>query len=273
MNESERLDKRIENTLFYVSLFSYAYFYQASDQSTAARFDLIRSVLERRTLWIDGFCGYNTADIISIGGHYYSVKAPGTSLTGLLPWSIISWFFSVPLAARNEPLMWALVTYFTILISISLPVALLVVVIYRFGKALGATPGRSAADRIDHGVCDDPVSLRHRDDRRAGRRGMPDDEFLPRLHRRRSSPIDLRAAFAGFLAGWAVLGDFPSLLVAAAIGIYALRKLPKWGHVFSFALGAGIVARHPDALQLGRVRRPVLHELPGLHAAAESAVP
>ncbi len=99
MNESERVDKRIENTLFGVSLFSFAYFYQASDQSTAARFDLIRSVLERRTLWIDGFCGYNTADIINIANHYYSVKAPGTSLTGLLPWSLLSWFVSLPLAA------------------------------------------------------------------------------------------------------------------------------------------------------------------------------
>src|ERR1019366_311947 len=113
VNQSERLDKRIESTLFYVSLFSYAYFYQASDQSTAARFDLIRSVLERRTLWIDGFCGYNTADIIHLGDHYYSVKAPGTSLTGLLPWSLVSWFLSVPLAARYEPLMWALATYLT----------------------------------------------------------------------------------------------------------------------------------------------------------------
>ena len=144
MNESERLDKRIENTLFGVSLFSFAYFYQASDQSTAARFDLIRSVLERRTLWIDGFCGYNTADIVNVGGHYYSVKAPGASLTGLLPWSFLSWFFSVPFLSKNEPLMWVLATYLTIVLSVSLPIALLVVVMYRFSKALGASPGRAA---------------------------------------------------------------------------------------------------------------------------------
>ncbi len=41
--------------------------------------------------------------------------------------------------------MWVIATYLTIVISISLPVALLVVVMYRFGKALGATPGRSVA--------------------------------------------------------------------------------------------------------------------------------
>jgi hypothetical protein len=240
VNEIEQADKRIENTLFYVSLFSFAYFYQASDQSTAARFDLIRSVLERRTLWIDGFCGYNTADIINIQNHYYSVKAPGTSLTGLLPWSLISWMVSIPLAAAHESLMWVILTYLTIVISISLPVALLVVVMYRFGKALGATPGRSAAIALLMAfatilfpyateMTGEPVAAVC----------LMTSFYL--VFTAAKNPDYLRAGFAGFLAGWAVLGDFPSLLVAAAIGIYSLRKLPKWRHVFSFALGAAIV--------------------------------
>jgi hypothetical protein len=240
VNESERVDQRIENTLFYVSLFSYAYFYQAADQSTAARFDLIRSVLERRTLWIDGFCGFNTADIISMGGHYYSVKAPGTSLTGLLPWSLISWFLSVPLAARNEPLMWAIATYLTILISISLPVALLVVLMYRFGKALGATPGRSATIALIMALATIlfPYATEMTGEPVAAVCLMTSFYLIFTAATRSNNR---RAGFAGVLAGWAVLGDFPSLLVAAAIGLYALRKLPKWQHVFSFALGAAAV--------------------------------
>ncbi len=241
MSLSESVDKRIESTLFYVSLFSYAYFYQAADQSTAARFDLIRSVLERRTLWIDGFCGYNTADIINIGGHFYSVKAPGTSLTGLLPWSFVSWFLSVPLAAQNESLMWVLATYLTIVISISLPVALLLVVMYRFGKALGATPGRSAAVALIMAfatilfpyateMTGEPVAAVC----------LMTSFYL--VFTATSQPDALRACFAGFLAGWSVLGDFPSLLVAVAIGLYALCKLPKWRQVWSFGLGAAAVA-------------------------------
>lgn len=241
MNESERVDDRIEKTLFYVSLFSFAYFYQASDQSTAARFDLIRSVLERRTLWIDGFCGYNTADIISIAGHYYSVKAPGTSLTGLIPWSVLSWLLSVPLATRNEPLMWALLTYFTIVISISLPVALLVVVMYRFGKALGATRERSTAAALIMAFATIlfPYATEMTGEPVAAVCLMTSFYFL---FTATPEPDGMRAGLAGFLAGWAVLGDFPSLLVAAALGLYALRKLPKWEHLFSFAIGAAIVA-------------------------------
>ncbi len=122
MSETERIDQRIENTLFAAALVTYAYFYQAADQSIAARFDLIRSILERHTLWIDGFCGFNTADIIQVAGHYYSVKAPGTSLTGLIPWSFVTWFLT-PLAGRNESLFWALATYLTIVLSVSLLVA------------------------------------------------------------------------------------------------------------------------------------------------------
>jgi hypothetical protein len=240
VNESERVDKRIEHTLFYVSLFSFAYFYQAADQSTAARFDLIRSVLERRTLWIDGFCGYNTADIINIQNHYYSVKAPGTSLTGLLPWSLVSWFVSLPLAVAHEPLMWVILTYLTIVISISLPVALLVVVMYRFGKALGATAGRSAAIALIMAFATIlfPYATEMTGEPVAAVCLMTSFYFVFTAAKQ---PDALRAICAGFLAGWAVLGDFPSLLVAAAIGIYALFKYPSWKLLFGFALGAAVV--------------------------------
>lgn len=240
MNQSERVDKRIENTLFYVSLFTYSYFYQASDQSTAARFDLIRSVLERRTLWIDGYCGYNTADIINLSGHYYSVKAPGTSLTGLLPWSIVTWFLSVPLFSRNEPLFWALTTYLTIVLAISLPCALLVVVMYRFGKALGATAGRSAAIALIMAFATIlfPYATEMTGEPVAAVCLMTSFYLLFAFAK---EPTSKRAMFAGILAGWAVLGDFPSLLVAIAIGLYALRKLPKWKHLFGFAIGAALI--------------------------------
>ena len=83
MNEA-RANRRIELILFLVSFLSFAFFYQASDHSTAARFDLVRSILERRTLWIDGYAAFNTADIINFNSHIYSVKAPGGSLTATM---------------------------------------------------------------------------------------------------------------------------------------------------------------------------------------------
>ena len=272
VNESERRDQRIENTLFYVSLFSYAYFYQASDQSTAARFDLIRSVLERRTLWIDGFCGYNTADIINIGDHYYSVKAPGTSLTGLLPWSLISWFLSLPLAAQHEPLMWAIATYLTILISISLPVALLVVVMYRFGKALGATPGRSAAIALIMAfatilfpyateMTGEPVAAVC----------LMTSFYL--IFTAAKQPDASARGFRGIPRGMGGAGRFSERAGRGRDRTLFAAQASEMGACVQLCDRRRHRRRHPDALQLGRIRRPVLHELSGLQAAAESAVP
>src|SRR6202521_1936193 len=77
-----------QERIFFIPFVPFPYFYQGSDQSIACRFDLMRSMLEKSALWINDFCGYNTADIITVGGHIYSVKAPGTSFTALIPWVI-----------------------------------------------------------------------------------------------------------------------------------------------------------------------------------------
>jgi hypothetical protein len=240
MNETERLDKRIENTLFATSFFTYAYFYQAADQSTADRFDFLRAVLEHHTLWIDGFCGYNTADIISIGGHYYSVKAPGTSLTAMIPWSFLMWLLA-PISTRNEPLFWALATYFSIVLTVSLLVSILVVVMYRLGKALGATPGKSAAIALIMAFATIlfPYATEMTGEPVAAVCLMSSFYLLFTFG---NEPNPKRAMFAGFLAGWAVLNNFPSFLVSAALTIYALAKLPKWRFVMAFVVGAGFVA-------------------------------
>src|SRR5262245_7284012 len=140
MTADARGQRATEFVLFGVTFLTFAYFYQASDHSTAARFDLIRSTLERGTMWIDGFCGYNTADIINFRGHYYSVKAPGASLTALLPWMLWEKVLSL-FSFRNESFYWAAITYFTIVFSTSLVIALTSIVMFRFARWLGAGQG------------------------------------------------------------------------------------------------------------------------------------
>ena len=108
--------RTIEFALFLISFLSFAYFYQGSDHSTAARFDLMRAISEHRCLWIEDYCGMNTADIIFVGPHIYSVKAPGASFAGMLPW-VVTTNVLKPLRAAHEPLYWALATYLTIVLS------------------------------------------------------------------------------------------------------------------------------------------------------------
>ncbi len=78
--------RQLEAAIFLIPFVTYAYFYQGADQSVACRFDLMRSMIEKHALWINDFCGYNTADIVTFHGKIYSVKAPGTSYTSLIPW-------------------------------------------------------------------------------------------------------------------------------------------------------------------------------------------
>jgi hypothetical protein len=77
-------------------------------------------------------------------------------------------------------------------------------------------------------------------------------------------PSSWRAFAAGFLAGFAVLNDYPVFLVAAAIGIYALVRLPGWKSLAAFSVGAAL-------LVVAAIRIHALVGLPGWHLAAFSA--
>jgi len=53
-----------------------------------------------------------------------------------------------------------------------------------------------------------------------------------------------------------VLNDYPVFLVAAAIGLYALFKLPEWKSIGAFSAGALLTAAILLAYKLGRFRKP-----------------
>ena len=275
MRSESANQRRIEAALFVVPFLSYAFFYQGSDQSTAARFDLMRSILERGTLWIDGFCGYNTADIINFGPHIYSVKAPGTSLVSLLPWVIVRLAF-LPILSRNEPLYWALVTYVTIVVTIGALIALLCVVMYRFARFLGVSDGRAAgiALILAFATIVFPYATEMTGEPFAGAFAFI-SFYLVATHGPESR--SRRAFLAGLLAGLAVLNDYPTLLVAAAIGFYALYRLRRIGPIAAFSLGAGIAALMMFGYNWGAFGSPLFFsyqafKLPGNDQFPEQAV-
>ena len=231
-----RGDPYVERLLFFVPFVSFLYFYQGADQSTAARFDLMRSMLERRSLWIDGYCGYNTADIISFAGHYYSVKAPGGSLFGVIQWL----FFTIllaPLASHHETFYWALTTWLTIVFSTSLIVALACVAMYRLILLLGGTPGRAVVCALimPFATIMFPYATEMTGEPIAGACALI-AFYLLVSHAK--EPDASRALLAGTLAGWAVLSDFPALLIATALALYALARFRLSKDLIAFGAGA-----------------------------------
>ncbi len=230
--------RQIESAIFLIPFITYAYFYQGSDQSIACRFDLMRSMIEKGALWINDFCGFNTADIVTLHGHIYSVKAPGTSYTALVPWLIFR-IALMPMSAAHEPLYWAFVTYLTTVFTTGLLIAVMCVVMFRFARFLGASEGRAAGVALILGLATIafPYATELTGEPVAAVCVFTAFYLLATFDTR---PSSTRAMAAGFLAGWAVLNDYPVFLVAAAIGIYALFKLPRWTHVAEFAAGAAV---------------------------------
>jgi len=271
-----RANRRIELILFLVSFLSFAFFYQASDHSTAARFDLVRSILERRTLWIDGYAAFNTADIINFNSHIYSVKAPGGSLTAMVPWiaagSVLKFW-----KPSSEAMYWALLTHLTIVFSTSLLVALLAVLMYRFALFLDASPGRAAALALTlaFGTIMFPYATELTGEPIAGVCAFAAFYLLATTSDTRGSAE--QSLLAGFLAGWAVLNDYPAMLIAAPLAIYALVKLRRITWIASFALGAGSVASLLLAYNWAAFGHPFFisyeaYKLPGNQAFREQAV-
>src|SRR6266478_4202734 len=240
VNSSAARNRQIENAIFLIPFVTYAYFYQGSDQSIACRFDLMRSMLEKSALWINDFCGYNTADIITVGGHIYSVKAPGTSFTALIPWVIFK-LLLMPLQTTHEPLYWAFTTYLTTLFTTGLLISISCVVMYRFARFFGASEGRATGIALILGlatICF-PYATELTGEPVAGAFVFIAFYLVATFSTR---PSSARAFAAGFLAGWAVLNDYPVFVVAAAIGIYALFKLPEWKPLAAFSMGALLTA-------------------------------
>ena len=246
--------RQIEAAIFLIPFITYAYFYQGADQSIACRFDLMRSMIEKGALYINDFCGYNTADIITFHGHIYSVKAPGTSYTALIPWMIFR-IALLPMNAAHEPLYWALVTYLTTVFTTGLLISAMCVVMFRFARFLGASDGRAAGVALILGLA--TIAFPYATEL-TGEPVAAVCVFIAfyLLATFETRPSSRRAFAAGFLAGWAVLNDYPVFLVAAAIGIYALFKLRDLKFLAAFSAGAAITVAIMLAYNWGAFGNP-----------------
>ena len=256
--------RQIEAAIFLIPFTTYAYFYQGADQSIACRFDLLRSMIEKHALYINDFCGYNTADIITFHGHIYSVKAPGTSFTAWIPWQIFS--NALLLLPLKEPLYWAFITHLTTVFTTGLLISAMCVLMFRFARFLGASDGRAAgvALILGLGTIAFPYATELTGEPVAAVCVFTAFYLLATFDTR---PSPRRACAAGFLAGWAVLNDYPVFLVAAAIGIYALFKLRDLKSLAAFSAGAAITVAVMLAFNWGAFGNPFFFSYQAFKAA------
>ena len=127
--------RRVELLLFVLLWGTFAYFYQSTQQNEAARFDQTRAIAQDHRLAIDDYW-WNSADVIRYNkngrDYIYPNKAPGTTLMAVPVFWLITHLLK-PFIAIGLPewIYWHLVTYLTIIFTVSLLSALAAIAIYR----------------------------------------------------------------------------------------------------------------------------------------------
>lgn len=206
-------------------LLSYGLFQQVPVWNEYSRYDLVRALAENGTTQIDPYRG-NTGDTAFFEGHYYSDKPPGSALLGVPVYLALTFTSNALGTGTPDPL--AAVEALAFVVS-GVFTVLLVLLLLRF---LRPYVGERWAFVISLGYG-------------LGSMAFP---FATMLFGHAASSFFLFAAFyllwrwrvdaepwrpmlAGFLAGWAVLTEIPTVLGVAILALYAL-----W-------LGRGVAAR------------------------------
>lgn len=205
---------------------------------------LTASIVDRGTLNIDPLAPY-TGDKSFANGHYYTDKAPGLSLAAIPAYVLVKQtlmggkpytsFFTVPEDQRTD----FLVRYLMALLYTALPTGILAALLYAFLARLGVDGTWRAVVALTYGL---------------GTMALPfAGEFFSHqlaavllfggfvlLYRIRHGELRERLApvAAGFLLGYAILTEYPTALIAGALGIYALTA-PASGRRLAGLLALG----------------------------------
>ncbi|MGN6759497.1 MAG: hypothetical protein ACTHMJ_24265, partial [Thermomicrobiales bacterium] len=207
---------------------------------------LTASIVDRGTLNIDPLAPY-TGDVAFANGHFYSDKAPGLSLAAIPVYALLKWtllgghaytsLFTVPTAERMD----FLIRYLLAIVYAAVPTGLITALLFgflaRFGLsvpwraglaltyALGTFAGPFAAEFFSHQL----AAL------------LLFAAFLL-LFRVRHGELRPRVAVgAGVLLGYAVITEYPTVLIAVALSVYVLA-IPRRGWRLGGLLAAGAVA-------------------------------
>jgi hypothetical protein len=256
--------------IFLISLTSYVYFFPRwADVSQNSRLNMVRAIVDDGTFRIDKYVG-NTVDYAKIGDAYYSDKAPGASFLAVPVYALVKFGLSLPII---EPLTNQLensdafkstlrengsgvgedkvrVALSLIVISFfvgALPTAALCVLIFLFAQKLTGNAIVSVIGALSYGLLSPAFAYAN------VFYGHNISAFLLFaaffvLFNLQSTDEQVKASsllLAGFLLGYSVLTEYPTLLIAAILFVYALYTLWRKNEttkIFWLMLSAAICA-------------------------------
>lgn len=204
---------------------------------------LTASIVDRGTLNIDPFAQF-TGDLASANGHFFADKAPGLSLIAipvylLLKFSLLGGHSLTSLYTLPEPQrIDFLVRYLLALVYAGVPTAALTVMLYRFLPRMGLSALWSALVALSYGLATPARAFADEFFSHQLAAALLFGAFLLLYRARHGEPHARYAIVAGLLLGWSVISEYPTVLIALALGIYALST-PRCGKVMAMLVALG----------------------------------
>jgi hypothetical protein len=207
---------------------------QGSGVNQLAHFSLVRA-LSHGTAEVDPY-HWQTKDLSWYHGHYYSTKAPGLAFLTVGPYFVLdrsgalSGLSRATGATKTAVALWVLG-----FIGAVLPTGVLLLLLRQAGDTL--EPGFGTVAAVTAGLCTlvFPFATLYFDHALSATLGFSAFAVLWRAGDR------LRlVALSGLLAGLAVASEYPLVLVAAALGLYAISEGARLRRAVVYAAGVAL---------------------------------
>ncbi len=249
-----RRDRRASVFLFLITLLCYVYFFPRwSDPNQNSRLNMVIAIVDDGTFQIDKYVD-NTVDYAKVDGHYYSDKAPGAAFLGVPFYAALKWAMQWPVleplterllnsaafeatlrpggsGVNTDKVRFALAQVVLSFFTNALPSALTVVLLFRLlGSVTVDVPARAAV-ALSYGLFSPAFAYAN------AFYGHQLSAFLLfaafYILATRSGPNmrGYQAGLAGLFVGYAVVTEFPAVLIAVVLVLFALWRIWQSGEI------------------------------------------
>lgn len=230
-----RLTRAAPWTLAFLLIFTvYSFFLPPLGPNELSRYDLLLALARDHTVAIDLYHA-NTIDKATSDDHIYTDKAIGASLLGLPWWWLADRFYGFGRygEVRADFQLWAAATG-----GISLPSALLVLLVYWMARELSHHRGRAllTAGAFGFATIAFPFATMFYGHQPAAIFGFAAFAAAFYWQQKGQTPPWL-LALSGLLAGGAVLIEYPAAIIAGLVGVYILSFPAGRKHWWAYGLG------------------------------------